>query len=76
MAGKNTRQEPGGWTWSRSHGGVQLTGLPSLISQVTQDLLSRDGTALLWTGPSHTNYESRMCPTNLPIGNLLGHFLN
>jgi len=46
--GRNSRQEPGGRSWSRGHGGRLLTGLPpgllSYFSYATQTHLPRDGT--------------------------------
>lgn len=42
----------GGTGWSRAHGGMMLSGLPSLLSSIIQDYLPRGGTA-----PYHVNHE-------------------
>ena len=59
--GKNSRQEPGGRNWSKSHGGVLLISLLSLFFYITISL----GLALptLNYHPSPINYYSTKCTT-------------
>lgn len=60
--GTQTVQEPGVRTWLRGHGGVQLTGLLSLLSYRTQDHQLRDCTIQNGLGlpPSISNSENAL----------------
>ena len=63
--GRNSKQEPGGRSWSRDHDAYWPVphALFSLISYSTQRWHYPQ-----WTGLSHISHQSQQCTTGLPTG--------